>query len=148
VIRRRGRIVAALAIAVLAAALLVAAAALRRANDLVETLPSLAGGCGEALHAWSLSPGKKYVAAVYIGSCGATTGFGTHVNLRETSHAFSSTPHGTIEEGEVFRRGGGGRVKLIWTDATHLVIRCPRSDAIEQRTAWRNVIITYEPERR
>jgi hypothetical protein len=145
---RREKIIPALAIALLAAALLVAAVAMRRANDLMETLPSLAGGCGEDVKALARSPDKKYVAAVLIRNCGATTPFATHVNLRETSRAFSSTRYGTIEEGEVFRRKGEGWVKLVWTDATHLVIQCPRTDTLEQRGFWRDVTISYQPYRK
>jgi hypothetical protein len=154
VIRRSNRIILALAVTLLIAALVVGAAALRRANDLLEALPSLAGGCGEDLHASALSPDKKYVVAVFLRNCGATTPIVTHVNLRETSHPFSSTLHGTIDEGEVFVRRGEGSVKLVWKDASHLVIECPPTDVFElnpetevyeQEASWRDVTINYRP---
>jgi hypothetical protein len=146
--RRRDKTGLILAMAALTTALGVVVVPLRRFNALLEGLPSLAGGCGEDLHASALSPDKKYVAAVFIRNCGATAPFATHVNLRESSHSFSWTLHGTIEEGEVFRRKGEGWVRLVWKDATHLVIQCPRTDAIEQKGSWRNVTIAYRPYRR
>src|SRR5437660_2696198 len=38
-------------------------------------------------------------------------------NLRENSHPFTVTQHGTVEDGEVFTRKGEGPVKRVWKDA-------------------------------
>jgi hypothetical protein len=82
---------------------------------------------------------------VFVRNCGATTSFGTHVNLRESSRPFSSTAHGTVEEGEVFTREGEGWVKLVWKGPNHLVVESPQTDVSEQKSSWRDVAITYQP---
>ena len=58
--------------------------------------------CGEDRLSESISPGNRYVATVFRRSCGATSGFLYHVNVRESANSFSSDYTGVIEENQVF----------------------------------------------
>ena len=88
------------------------------------------------------------MAAVFVRGCGATTPFATHVNLRYDSRPFTVTQYGTIEDGEVYMRKGEGPVKLVWQDATHLVVECRLTDVCEQKASWNSIAIVYRPSRK
>ena len=60
------------------------------------------GPCGEDDGMQSYSPDGKHLAKVFIRSCGATTGWLAHVNLRSRWGYFHPTWQGTIRQDEVF----------------------------------------------
>ncbi|MGH8454337.1 MAG: DUF5412 family protein [Nevskiales bacterium] len=70
--------------------------------------------CGEELISESVSPDGKYVAAVYIRNCGATTGYVTHVNVRRHDEEFSADSSGVIRQGGVFLVKGSEKTKIEW----------------------------------
>jgi hypothetical protein len=121
----------------------VLAGVLWRTHVWLEALPPLAGGCGEDLITSVPSPDQKYMAAVFIRNCGATTPYVTHVNLRASNRPFAVTQAETIVEGTVFEKKGREPVKLIWKDATHLLIQCPLTEVYEQHRTWKEVMLSY-----
>src|SRR5947209_4613463 len=72
------------------------------------------GPCGEDDGAQSYSPNGKHLAKVFIRSCGATTGWLTHVNLRSRWGYFNPTWQGTIRHDEVFSISCWSKVNLVW----------------------------------
>ncbi len=111
----------------------------------IEEMLSL-GLCGEEADGEVRSPDGTYVAVRFIRSCGATTPFAPHVNLREAHEEFSPGWDGTIEKGEVFVTKGLTRVGLVWESPTHLIIECrgcPTYEIYERKHSRKNVAITY-----
>jgi hypothetical protein len=115
-----------------------------RASQQLESLPSLAGGCGEAAQIASQSPDGKYTAVLFERDCGATTDHVQHVNLRDSSIEFVADEHAVINSGLVFLREGRDRVDLLWQGPRHLVIRGPATQVFEQKASWRDVRVSYE----
>jgi len=78
--------------------------------------------CSESDAGRVASPGKAYVATVFIRNCGATTGYVTPVNLRGAGDAFVPDSHGVIRGGEVVSMDGNPRVALNWTGDADLEV--------------------------
>ena len=78
--------------------------------------------CSESDAGRAASPGKAYVATVFVRNCGATTGYVTHVNLRGAADAFVPDAHGVIRGGEVVAMDGNPRVALNWAGDADLEV--------------------------
>jgi len=110
------------------------------------------GPCNEDNGMQASSPDGKHVAKVFVRSCGATTGWQTHVNLRSRWGYFNPTWDGIIRQDEVFSIRCWKKLNLVWKDNAHLEINhavCQPCDergdsaAVEQST-WRGVKVTYQ----
>jgi hypothetical protein len=109
------------------------------------------GPCGEEEGIQTYSPDGKHLAQVFIRSCGATTGWLTHVNLRSRWGYFNPRWEGIIRQDEVFSISCWSRVNLVWKDNANLEIQhpdCKRCDngqdgASRERNSWRGITITY-----
>ena len=109
------------------------------------------GPCGEDEGVQSYSPDGKHLAKVFIRSCGATTGWLTHVNLRSRWGYFNPTWQGTIRQDEVFSIRCRSKVNLVWRDNSNLEIQHPdcktcddgQDGASLERNTWRGINITY-----
>ena len=114
-------------------------------------IPWSIGPCGEDDGMESHSPDGKYVAKVFVRSCGATTGWLTHVNLRSRWDYFNTKWTGGVFQGQVFSVDCWTNVNLVWKDNSHLEIQhdvCPRCDngddpAFVKQNSWRGIDISY-----
>jgi hypothetical protein len=98
--------------------------------------------CSESDAGRAASPGKAYVATVFVRNCGATTGYITHVNLRGAGDAFVPDGHGVIRAGEVVSMDGNPRVALNWTGDADLeveVLSRDRRSPISHSGLWNSV---------
>lgn len=112
--------------------------------------PWSVGMCGEEPRGEAWSPDGRRLAGSFVRSCGATTGYVTHVNLRRRWSYFNTTWAGTIDQDEVFVNACLSEVKFTWNDSSNLEIeykRCYREDkrdpAIVKNEQWDGVTITY-----
>jgi hypothetical protein len=78
--------------------------------------------CGQSIKQEATSFDEKYVATVFIGSCGATTSNATQVNLRKETDIYLKNPYGRITQGIVFQIVGEPKVTLVWNNARSLKI--------------------------
>ncbi len=102
--------------------------------------------CSEENIANITSPDGKYVAALFIRNCGATTPFVYHVNLRASSEKFTANLSGTIYDGEVFDINNR-KVNLVWKDAQTLFIECkdcPANEPIILENSWKDINIFFQ----
>jgi hypothetical protein len=101
--------------------------------------------CGEDKLREASSPNNKYVATVFVRSCGATEGFLYHVNILRSPAASSS--RGTNEEGEVLSTSEG-RLNVSWRDEKTLIIDCegcPANKNSEKKlNKWLEINIEYQ----
>lgn len=100
--------------------------------------------CGETLAKESHSPGNKYVAAVFVGSCGATTGFITHVNLRTMPEEFVADQNGMFTTGTIFSAPGQPDIGLSWEGDHKLIVEHAPRQATKAEADWQNVSIVYK----
>ena len=104
------------------------------------------GACGEDKLSEATSPNGAFVATVFRRSCGATTGFLYHVNLRSRKDSFPADSKGVIESGQVFLTREG-KISLNWRDGKTLQINCescPKDRKPAVATSWNEVSISYE----
>jgi len=103
--------------------------------------------CGEEITSEIISPDGRYVAAVFVRNCGATTSYATHVNLRRFTGTFRTNWSGTITDGEVFVTHSGPGFPILWENSSRLIISCrgcQREDGVfKQEKSWGNVGIAY-----
>jgi hypothetical protein len=85
------------------------------------------------------SPDGRYTATSYSGDAGATTDFGTYVNLRVASEKLNANPDTPV----ILVVRGEQRIKLKWTSPTQLSVHYHPYKIYHQETRWRDVIITY-----
>ena len=74
-------------------------------------------GCQEVVETHVNSPDGLMVATVLTRNCGATTDYGTSVNLHRSDHGFREEP-GTLFVAT------GRHLAVKWTDPDHLSIEC------------------------
>lgn len=99
--------------------------------------------CADDVVSEQASPDGNTVAVVMERSCGATTPFVFHVNLRAATHKFSRHWSGTITDGQVF---GVPRVavRADWIGNDQLQVTCKDVSRVRNRTAsWQHVRILY-----
>jgi len=109
------------------------------------------GVCGEDNGPQSYSPDGKHLAKVFVRSCGATTGWRTHVNLRSRWSYFNPSWDGVVRQDEVFSIGCWKKLNLVWKDNANLEIQQPvcgrcyegRDTATLEHNEWRGINITY-----
>ncbi len=91
------------------------------------------------------SPDGRYVAALMIRNCGATTDYVSPVNVRPSSSAFQrGFFDGTIKDGEILTLAGDKRVPYCWLAAKRLNLGYPETrQSSQNRDAWRDVDVTY-----
>src|SRR5436190_24242578 len=70
--------------------------------------------CGEEVLTQQVSPHNEYVAALMVHNCGATSSFGTHVNLRRSDSELKKEGSGLIREGIIFEVVGRFPVRTEW----------------------------------
>lgn len=75
-------------------------------------------GCKESVESQAKAPDGILVATSVVRDCGATTDFGTSVNLHRTDHGFDDAA------GDIFVAMGRHHLNLKWMDADHLTIQC------------------------
>jgi hypothetical protein len=98
--------------------------------------------CSESDVVRVASPGKAYVATVFVRNCGATTGYVTHINLRGTGDAFVPDSHGVIKSGEVVSMDGNPHITLNWRGDEDLEVKVlsgDRRDSINNSGIWNSV---------
>jgi hypothetical protein len=100
--------------------------------------------CQNTLLSEDLRPGGPYRAVVFVRSCGATTGWSTHVSLLGIKR-FSNSDSGNVFVGE----GGGpssSGVAVRWVDRDTLEISHERNMVLLKSEAqWESVRILYAP---
>jgi len=109
------------------------------------------GPCGEDDGMQSYSPDAKHLAKVFVRSCGATTGWQTHVNLRSRLSYFNPSWEGVVRQDEVFSISCWKKLNLVWKDNANLEIQhsvCERcyqgqDGANLERNLWRGINISY-----
>ena len=104
------------------------------------------GACGEDKLSEVISPNGAYVSTVFRRSCGATTGFLYHVNLRTSKDSFSADTRGVIESGQIFLTREG-KITLTWRDDKTLQVSCdtcPKDRKPAMANSWNEVSISYE----
>jgi hypothetical protein len=102
--------------------------------------------CGEDSLVEVASPSNKYVATVYRRSCGATSGFLYHVNVRSSSRSFASDYRGVIEDGQIFLTREG-KISISWRNDQTLEVDCngcPKDGKPTMENTWNDVSISYE----
>jgi hypothetical protein len=107
--------------------------------------------CGEENIGEAYSSDGKYLARAYVRSCGATTGWETHVNLRSRWSYFNPTWDGIINQGQVFSVSGRSNVSVVWRDNSNLEIQCPtctphengKEHATWELDSWEGINISY-----
>lgn len=109
------------------------------------------GPCGEDDGMQSYSPDGKHLARVFVRSCGATTGWQTHVNLRSRWSYFNPSWEGIVRQDEVFSISCWKKLNLVWKDEGNLEIQhsvCERCNqgqdgATLEQNVWRGINISY-----
>ena len=99
--------------------------------------------CDEANEAQVLSPDRRYIATVFVRSCGATTGYVTHVNLRKTTDVFLADRSGVITAGQVVSTDGVALATLKWLKDTELEVRLRATHGLSINVApkWKDVVV-------
>jgi hypothetical protein len=95
--------------------------------------------CGEEVLAEQVSPDRVYTAVLMVDNCGATSSFGTHVNIRKSQEQFKKEPSGLILDGKVFRVMYKFPVQMEWLSNKKLKISCDgciRSRLIVKDDKW------------
>lgn len=95
--------------------------------------------CGEEVLAQQASPDNEYIAVLMLSDCGATSSFGTHVNLRRNEKEFKKESNGLIREGEVLDVMGRFPVRMEWINNKKLKITCENcigSRSIRKEYEW------------
>lgn len=99
--------------------------------------------CGDDVLSEEVSPDGRNVAVVMERSCGATTPYIYHVNLRSKAHRFSREWGGTVTEGQVFSVARVG-VRAEWIGNDQLQIVCGQAREVRNRPAsWQGIRILY-----
>ena len=104
----------------------------------------LTGGCGEEVISSTTSPNGRYVAVVFERNCGATTGWVTHVNLREVGRDFPTTAAGTVDAGCIYLADGKPPLKLTWESSSQLRIKAAPAETWVQESNWKGVAIRFK----
>jgi hypothetical protein len=99
---------------------------------------SILGNCVDNIKYESVSPDRRFVATVFERSCGATTGFSTQVNIRESSQSFDSKSKGSI-----LVTGGRNAIYLSWIDKSHLSVSLLNVEIFKKEEMWNGISITY-----
>lgn len=103
--------------------------------------------CSEEIKKESVSPDGKYVAVLLEQNCGATTSYGTHINIRSASGRFRAKEDGAIKEGQVFNFRGQPSITITWVTNTILWIDCKDCQAyniFQHDFKWQGIDIVYE----
>ena len=100
--------------------------------------------CSESSESQIAGPNKKYTAEVFVRNCGATTGYVTHINLRDAGEAFVADQNGVISTGEVVSLEGNPRVHVTWVQESLLDVQVSSDRSlrdVNRSEAWRSVRI-------
>ena len=79
-------------------------------------------GCGDELLFETSSPEGHYVIGVFEGNCGATTGYMTHVNIRDGAKSFERNDYGLVNKGQLCVYNGRAEFQVKWSSANILDI--------------------------
>jgi hypothetical protein len=99
---------------------------------------SISGDCVNNTKYESVSPDRRFIVTVFERSCGATTGFSTQVNIRESSQLFDSK-----SEGNILVTGGRKAIHLSWSDRSHLSVSLLNVEIFKKEEMWNGISITY-----
>ena len=95
--------------------------------------------CDNELILQSVSPSGAHKAVVFRRSCGATTGWSTHVSIQPASAALGK------DGGNVFILEGEHRLDITWSDDRSLRIREPKyANVFKREEAVAGVRIVYD----
>lgn len=105
--------------------------------------------CANDFVSESLSPDGKHKAVVFVRSCGATTGYGTHVSVMraiekvgdDVGNAFTADDnHGKVQLGSAHQLP----LRVQWTGGNSMLIRYPeRSRLFRSELRVAQVAVTY-----
>jgi hypothetical protein len=97
--------------------------------------------CSESSQSQLAGPDKKYVVEVFVRNCGATTGYVTHVNLRDAGKPFAPDQNGVISAGEIASVEGTSKVHLTWVQASILNVQV----SLEENRGAVNTVDSWGP---
>ncbi len=98
----------------------------------------LFGECGNVVKAEVVSPSGRYRATVFERNCGATTGYSTHVSLREAREPFDPS-----KQKRVLTVAGQPTVGLEWNGERALTVVLSGGKTFTKLETWRDVRIVY-----
>lgn len=100
--------------------------------------PALFGDCTDTVKNEAVSPGGRYIAAVFERDCGATTDYSTIVSLREAKEPFDPS-----EQHPVLTVEGRPAISLEWSSDESLTVGLPSIETFTKQDAWRDVRVVY-----
>ena len=107
---------------------------------------NIAGDCGNEITHEARSPDRRWVATSYIQNCGATTGYFTHVVLRDASQPFRGFRGvGARDQGLVYVEERTPELDLSWQGPKQLAIHVTGEGGrvFAREPSWHGVSITY-----
>lgn len=118
-------------------------------------VPALQGcslfSCGDEVTARAVSPDRRWLAAVLVRNCGATTDFATHVTIVEAADEPDDSGDIFVAEagGAPQAPKGGPEIRLRWLGPDHLLVAYDvRAEVFHQVVRRRGLRIDYRPEGR
>jgi hypothetical protein len=101
--------------------------------------PALFGHCADTVKHEAISPGGRYVAAVFERDCGATTDYSTNLSLRDAKEPFNPS-----EQHPVLTVEGQPAIALEWSSDESLTVVLPTTETFTKEEAWQDVRIVYK----
>jgi hypothetical protein len=101
--------------------------------------PALFGDCADTVKSEAVSPGGRYIAAVFERDCGATTDYSTNLSLRDAKEPFDPS-----EQRPVLTVEGQPAIGLEWSSDESLTVVLPSIETFAKQEAWRDVRIMYK----
>lgn len=106
-------------------------------------------GCSDEIVSESVSPNRRFVAAIMQRRCGEESAFVTHINLRPADrgihYGFFS---GKAEQGEIYsieQDTQNLHLTVVWNAANELTIRCRGCrNASKWQESWQSVVVHYK----
>jgi hypothetical protein len=102
----------------------------------VALLPAACNPCSDELVSESTSASGRYLAALIVRDCGATTNFASHIRLRRSNEPYRDD----VQPVAVFE----GRIDPPVWDGDRLIVRFEDAEPFRRETAWGDVTIIYE----
>jgi len=99
--------------------------------------------CSDNLVFESESHNRKYVASVFVGSCGATTPFVTSVTLHRATDTFVADSDGLHASGKILSIEGKVDIRIIWKTDLNVLILYPNYNETRNQLKWEDVIVEF-----
>ena len=99
--------------------------------------------CGNEILQEELRPGGPYRAVLFIRSCGATTGYSTHVSILGVKKLSSASTGNVL----IIESGGPSdpMAKVSWLDRNTLKILHQTEQVFRKEASWNGISIVYSP---